>query len=618
MHKIIVRNSIRQMLRMPLKVIAFLALIIFSGVLITVGANLWVKSQINLNKYEESFTTIGTVEQKASSIRQDMIWDAEKKNFIIRQEPEYSFIYPVSALYFQGADYIKQPEKRSYYASYGPEYQLVSDGNTFDQIILVAEFSPLEDCIPDESVEIKINKVLGGNKDLEGTIIWFCSHNEQFPQQIYKDKTYIAYMVSSHWMHGTNTADEKRGLEYNPIALTTSQYDQNGALIEDTLPNVSVYYEVTPAFYDTKEGKRYLNFIDSLALLRKTFPVTGTCRTILLMPFYNGDAYIMDGRDISDEEYEAGERVCLVSERFAQNNGMAVGDIVSTRLYYTNSKNAASENFGADGSQAFHFNILNANGEAPTVFEEGGYKIVGIYSTVKAMGPGSYGMAGDEMIVPMNSIKGKDNILAYGAMKESTSSFQIPNGSIEKFMEEWRKNKIADLEIQFYDKGYSGLKSGIDKMAYMSLLLCTVGVCICISLLALYTYLFVSKQQKRIAIERCMGISKEKCVASLTAGMFLVLILGALLGCGAGAALSNQISEEDFNHRTYDMTYSNTNMRIMEEDKLDAEGDFHITLTIFIVCSGSMILLGTGMGIYKANRISKQEPMDLLAGSSNI
>lgn len=76
MHKIIVRNSIRQMLRMPLKVIAFLALIIFSGVLITVGANLWVKSQINLNKYEESFTTIGTVEQKASSIRQDMIWDA--------------------------------------------------------------------------------------------------------------------------------------------------------------------------------------------------------------------------------------------------------------------------------------------------------------------------------------------------------------------------------------------------------------------------------------------------------------------------------------------------------------------------------------------------------------
>ncbi len=614
MNKIIIRNSIRQILRTPLKTAIFLMLIVFSGALVTVGAGLWTRSQVNLKEYEESFITIGTVEQKASSIRQDMVWDAEKKNFIIRQEPEYSYIYPVSSLHFQGAGYTIPPEKRSYYASYTPEYQLVSDHNTFEQIVLVAEFSPLEDCIPNESVNIRINKVLGGNKNLEGTMVWFCSHNEQFPQQIYKDKTYIAYMVSSHWMHGEMVTDEKRGLEYNPIALTTSQYDQNGALIEDSLQNISAYYEVVPSFYETKEGKRYLNFIGSLALQKKTFPVTGTCRTILLMPFYNGDAYITDGRDISDGEYEKGETVCLVSETFAQNNNLAIGDTVNTRLYYTNSRNAASENFGTDGSQAFNFNILNAGGETPKVFEESGYRIVGIYSTAKGAGLSRYGMAGDEMIVPANSIKRKDNILAYSAMQGNTSSFQIPNGSVESFMEELGKNKIANLEIQFYDKGYSSLKSGIDKMRYMSLLLCAVGILICVSLLALYNYLFISKQQKRIAIERCMGIPKRKCMISMLTGMFLVLVLGTLLGCGAGAILSNRITKEDFNHTIYDTTYSNTNISTPEGNHPDTESDFHTTLMVFISCSVSMTFWGTGMGIYKTSSILKSEPMDLLAG----
>lgn len=614
MNKIIIKNSIRQMLRTPLKTAIFLMLIVFSGALITVGAGLWTRSQINLKEYEESFITIGTVEQKASSIRQDMVWDAEKKNFIIRQEPEYSYIYPASSLHFQGADYIKLPEKRSYYASYAPKYQLVSDHNTFEQIVLVAEFSPLEDCIPNESVNIRINKVLGGNKNLEGTTVWFCSHNEQFPQQIYKDKTYIAYMVSSHWMHGGRVSDEKRGLEYNPIALATSQYDQNGVLIEDPLQQISAYYEVVPSFYETKEGTRYLNFIDSLALLKKTFPVTGTCRTILLMPFYNGDAYITDGRDISDGEYEKGETVCLVSETFAQNNNMAIGDIVITRLYYTNSRNAASENFGTDGSQTFNFNILNADGETPTVFEESGYRIVGIYSTAIGAELSRYGMAGDEMIVPTNSIKRKDNILAYSAMQGNTSSFQIPNGSMESFMEEWGKNKITDLEIQFYDKGYSNLKSGIDKMRYMSLLLCAVGVLICVCLLALYNYLFISKQQERIAIERCMGIPKQKCMISMLSGMLLVLVLGTLLGCGAGAILSSRIMKEDFNHTIYDTTYSNANISTPEDNHPDTKDDFHTTLMVFISCSVSMALLGTGMGIYKTSSILKSEPMDLLTG----
>ena len=172
----------------------------------------------------------------------------------------------------------------------------------------------------------------------------------------------------------------------------------------------------------------------------------------------------------------------------------------------------------------------------PAVFEESTYKIVGIYDTVSAEISRNYQMAGDEMIVPMNSIQNRDscNILAYGPMKGSTTSFQIPNGSIDKFMEEWEKQGITDLDITFYDRGYRELKSGIDQMKSMSILLCSIGLSISIFLLLLFNHLFIAKQKKRIAIERCMGVSKGSCRMSLMTGMLLILLAGSFFGMYSG------------------------------------------------------------------------------------
>ncbi len=613
----IVRNSIRQMFRTPVKTFVFLLLIICSGALLTVGANLWLRSNQNLKEYEASFFTIGTVEQKPVSIRQDTEWDAGRRDYEIFQSPQYDYIYPVSILQFEGADYIRGPEKRSYYASYAPEYRLVCSDNA-DFWVVIAEFSPVEDCIPNESVQVHVTRILSGDKNLEDNYVWFCDHTNENPLPLSKDKTYVAQLGFIGETHGGHIGNAIRTLEYAPSPLETSQYTEDGEMMEDILMEPSAYYEVVPGFYQSEEGKRYLNYADGQSLTGKTFPVTGTGATMLLIPFQRGDAYICEGNDISQEEYEAGEKVCLISQTFAQNNNLSVGDVVHTALYYTNAKDAASRNYGLNGEQGFSFNILNADGEVPEVFEENTYKIVGIYDTVLGESFGNYQMAGDEMIVPMNSIQNRDccNILAYGPMKGSTTSFQIPNGSIDKFMEKWEKQGIPDLDITFYDRGYSELKSGIIQMKSMSILLCGVGLSISIFLLLLFNHLFIAKQKKRIAVERCMGVSKGNCRMSLTAGMFMILLTGSLLGCALGGVFADGISREDFRQTGYDMTYSNVNVSDVKSD-FEVKQDISMAFPVFGLCALFLVAMGTGIMVYNTNQILRLEPMALLSGAND-
>ena len=613
----IVRNSIRQMLRTPVKTFVFLLLIVCSGALLTIGANLWLRSNQNLKEYEASFFTIGTVEQKPDSISQDMEWDAARKDYEIYQSAQYAYVYPVSVLQFEGAEYIRKPEKRSHYASYAPEYQLVCSDNA-NFMVIIAEFSPVEDCIPDESVQVHVTKILNGDQNLEGNYIWFCDHTNDNPLPLFKDKTYIAELAWIGEIHGGHIENVMRTMEYAPNPLGTSQYTENGEIMEDILKEPLAYYEVVPGFYQSEEGRRYLNYSDGLSLPSKTFPVTGTGATMLLMPFYQGDAYICEGNDISQEEYETGEKVCLVSRTFAQNNALSIGDMVHTALYYTNAKDTASRNYGIDGTQGFSFNFLNADGEVPAVFEESTYKIVGIYDTVSAEISRSYQMAGDEMIVPMNSIQNRDscNILAYGPMKGSTTSFQIPNGSIDKFMEEWEKQGITDLDITFYDRGYRELKSGIDQMKSMSILLCSIGLSISIFLLLLFNHLFIAKQKKRIAIERCMGVSKGSCRMSLMTGMLLILLAGSFWGCTLGAVFADRISQKDFYQTAYDMTYSNVNV-LDVKNEVDEKNDIAASFLVFGMCALFLTVTGTGMMMYNTNRILQMEPMTLLSASND-
>ena len=620
-----IRNSIKQILRMPIRSFSFFLLITTSSMFLTLGAVLWIMNNTIINNYEDTFITIGTVEQKALSINTTTRWNAEQKEYELRQYSVYSRMIPVSILSFEGANYIQKPEKRSYYGSYAPDYTLGIVNTNYETGIIIGEISPIEDCIPNESVKVTINKIFLGDSSLEGTTTWFCNHYTENPKPLEKGKSYAVVLNLNSRSHGSQfegSADVNLIInEYIPGNIQVNQYESDGTLMKDPLEeernNTSPYYEVTEGFYGSDIGKRLLNLAKGYSISFNTQPVTGTNSTVLLLPFYNGDAYISQGRDILETEYEDGKKVCLVSNKFAKNNAFIVGSKVHIQLYYTNSRNSAGQDFFLDGGRV-PYPSNGANGEVYSVLEDSWYTIVGIYTVSQGVSQNNYNIGGDEVIVPLNSIENQNaNIMEYGPMKGYNTSFQIPNGSIEEYLAKWEKHGTDELEIIFYDMGYSQIKSGLENMKLTSLVFLVIGLLMVIFLLLFYSHLFISNQKVRTAIERCLGVTKKNSKKSILFGIILLLFLGSTIGCSMGGFISRHISTENLHHIYYDSSYSNiANVEIKEKILEKGENTEVVVITILVSIT-FIILLGILISNYKMNQNLKMEPMKLLSEKRN-
>lgn len=606
----IIRNSLRQLGRMKGKTLLFLLLLLTASGLCSMGFGFWKINSRNMQKYEDTFQTIGTVEQKASAMIESEQWDAEIADYHIYSYNVYDTYIPESVLDFEGADYLSGPEKRIMYIAYNPDYR------TYDGVMqgIVVEASPLEDVVPDHPVKLKIKKILYGQGQgyQENMDITFCDHYNPEPEMMYQDKTYI--MSIDPWGKGHDSEKTSEGqilYEFRPYPrLNSSQYAGDGSTIKDTLPYGHYYDEVTEDFYDTERGKRWLNFMDSLPYMQNIFPVTGTNNIHLMMGFYRGDNYISSGREFTKQEYEAGAKVCLLSESFALKNDLEIGDSIRLPLLCADHRYSAGSCFWTVGLHSPSF--LNAKGDIYTPFEDSEYEIVGIYGGYTGLGQ-DYGMGVNEVVIPAKSVKNSDenNITDYGPMFGSTTSFEIENGTIDEYMEKWSRQGIDGLEITFYDKGYTKLQAGMENMKNISRVLAVMGAVMVLMVLGYFTWLFILRQGERTAVERCLGFRKWHSFLSLFTGIFLIILVGGTVGCTAGSILSVHIAGSGENTSYYDTTFGNSAaVEMAEAIEPDEEVFYPLEAAVFVM--GAILVTGStmaGIGIWCNLR---QEPMELL------
>ncbi len=551
----VIQNSLRQLRRTPVKTLAFLVLLILAVTFFMLGFQLWTGARDNIDRIDKAYMTIGTVEQKGTNVVTVPSWDADKKSYTYYSVQDYDGMIPVSVLGFESADYIMPPEKRPCYGAYVPGFVMSTDPHwqsNYDTFYLIAELQPREDSVTGEPFCMKVKKKLAGDWKDYVDEIWFSDRWNETPIKFFADKTYIMSLVQD------NTPFEEGYLFMPEVGVCTSQVDKNGNPITDPVTmwesHEDDWDEVTEGFYDTLRGKAWLNLIESMEWQKYTIPVVPTQCTKLLMPFYKGDAWIVDGRDISREEYESGEKVCLVEKNFAANNNLTVGGSLQLPLYIADYW-APPNSFGGG--------LLNAKGEIYPAFEAGAYKIVGIYEKLTASFSeiSEYDMAENEVVIPAASVKNSDenNIIGVGPMRGCTTSFQIPNGKIDEFMAAWEKQGIPALEINFYDRGYTKIKAGLDDMMNTASVLLTAGAIITLLILILFCHLFITKQRKRTAIERSLGMSKKGCIASLLTGILVIVIPACVIGSALSFWLTGYAAESmaaTHNEQAFDTMYS--------------------------------------------------------------
>ncbi len=602
----IIKKSLLRLRRTPVRTMLFFALVAFATALLAAGCGLWQMCRTNMLRFESLFQTIGTVEQKPERYVRSETWYADLGDYKVRNKAEYGEIIVPSVLDFEGADYLKGPEKRAWYAAYLPDYEML-DAGTGVTHVMVVEASPTEDAVPAGPVEMEIKNFLYTYYPYNSPKFYFCDHNNPSPEKLYADRTYIM-CVSDYIPHGYPDAEGPP--EYIPAdyPITSTQAAPEGVLLPNHLSGNQIA-EVTPGFYETEEGQHWQGLIRELEMgIWKSAPVTATENTDLIPAFYDGSVYIEQGREFTPEDYSEGRRVCLVNRKFARRNGLKVGDALHLPLRYAN--------YSAPSGRASWNCSLTAEGEAFSVFEEGDWEICGIYDMLPGASLKSkdYQMDQNEIIIPKSSIKNsdEDHIAAWGYMEGWNTSFEIPNGSIGHWKELWEKQGIDGLEITFYDKGYTILEDGIRRMRKMALILLVAGAVSTFCVLLFFCHMFITKQSKRTAIERSLGMSKGQCTWALMSGILLIVLCGCILGSAGGYAGAVRTAGSITQVERFDRNYSSGMMYGNGEEEIGyiLEGDWHVS-----AMSGVAVLTAAaGIAVIMTGRSLKREPLALLGG----
>ena len=172
------------------------------------------------------------------------------------------------------------------------------------------------------------------------------------------------------------------------VSGETILYQETG-----TMPAISEIADSVDVFLETENGKLWTERVFPIvAVSHNTIRVIGTPSCGVLYSFDTGEVTLTEGRTLTQEDHEAKNHVCMVSEELARVNGWSVGDVVPLSFYQTSYKdNLASPYPGYfDPYRGFR--------------EEGEYWIVGIYHTENRAG-NSYGVHPDTVILPQSALK---------------------------------------------------------------------------------------------------------------------------------------------------------------------------------------------------------------------
>ncbi len=581
------KNGFKQLFRRPVRVALFFFLMTAASMLLIFGAAMYLQNAIRLQKLDEVFITVGTVEQPLLSTEYVNVGgECVSSGYTVQN---YGELVSPQELEFPGADYVIPPEQRPFYLAHLPESTVAIQPN-YSSIL---EFKALESSQTGGKAKVVITKVLldGQVKAEEeyydyakteplkvGEEITVCQHELEGALSIEAGKTYIGCLekkappldldflpdfttmspeeVLAWQEHFQNQAGwQEPNLEFSPAAGPfTTQCDPSGKKLSTSYYpaglNGTAYRleEVTEGFYEEGgHGQDWLALQKQMEISHQMYPVLAVIDPGLVPSFQESNVHVR-GRMITEEEYASGAKVCMVSRTFAQKNLLGVGDKIKlpllcamygyqpdTEYYYVHNR---EDPCGTWFKLPETCSLLNAQGELYKPFWEEEYEIVGVFNV---RFPKKDLPFNNMLIIPKSSVGASDenNIAYFGPMNENMTSFQLPSGSLEDFQEGLQKYvpQASQLTIKYNDMGYASAAGSLRSIEKTSLLLLIAGLLASAAVVALLLFFFVVREKKRTAIERSLGLSKRRCRVSLLSGLLLLTLFATALGSACAGVL---------------------------------------------------------------------------------
>ncbi len=373
---------------------------------------------------------------------------------------------------------------------------------------------------------------------------------------LYPDVEYIgSFRLASNWkpaeQEGMFIPAGGKRTYVQPECLPYAQgdffvrYGTSKEYIDEGYNNADIRYTIQ-RWEDVQKDPELKSYFEKAAEALKiqysVFNVELTSDFFSLPNMHLGTAYVLQGRAFTEEEYESGAKVCMISAALADKQGWEIGDKLPMDFF----------EFPAFPNVNYEYfeNQAIWNEETEGFFDSGEYEIIGMYSQTTPIG--NSGIARSTLELPWNTI-----YIPHNAVKNTTPLDELPvhgslltirleNGSIDRFMANMeklgltvRKSDQFNPSFTFYDQGYSQIQPGLAAMQGTAKLLLVLSAILMIVTCILLSYFFAQNQKQSVGIYRMLGGSKLR---SVTAVLLCILLIAAI-AVGIGAAAGHFMSE---------------------------------------------------------------------------
>ena len=307
--------------------------------------------------------------------------------------------------------------------------------------------------------------------------------------------------------------------------------------------NYRAVAEYTEDFWETEQGKLFAAAAQCCYYDIRSINAVTTNDLTSALPFYKGNLSVVEGRSFTDEDYQKGNHVCIVSRELADLNHWKVGDTIDfsffeSKYMYTR---ASDELFPIYDTYTEGF------------FDNGTYEIIGLYDglvTVRESTEIHYheeiGALWIDVYLPEKSVENAPP----PKLSNYNTTIRLETLSGMQFLAEMEdsgltKKPESGYQVTFtlYDQGISAMADGLRQMSDISILTVSLSAAASLLSIAVLAIFHLWRSKKEIACLRSLGVRKGQVLVVILAGLLVAGALGGAAGALCGHKISGQVAE---------------------------------------------------------------------------
>lgn len=495
-------HSIKSVIRIPKKTILFLFLITLLALFLSIGTGMYQSAQNMLNEADDTFTTVVELNYLGDKSNDEVAFYEEMNKDVA----DYDFT--------KLSDHpdVLSVNMENKALAYIDEKQINQNLSELNDYVVIEVFNLRR--FNEMFYQATISKVHFGKTMRESTYVMI---NDIDVSGDIKGNDFI------------------EGHKYLIIGKKSDGKTPT-SVITPGLPKGVVGYEYVidlekfPDYFNSEDGYRFFDLIEALHVVNKSLPVTFVSSLEASEPYFSRDMIINDGRVFSKEEYlEGHNKVIILSNTLADYYELGIGDKLKLNLHYSKDVSGLSDYF-----KDFSYSKTED------------YEVVGIFENKYDNRFMIYMPMADWIVQDYYSY--------------TLARYLVNNGSGTKFIKDSNKQLLINMEFTLYDQGYDEAIKPIVELKDTAILLLVLGFISGITILLLFSYLYVYKQRETLINMISLGTGKRRVLTYVLFGSMLMVVLASFIGSFISSGFIKNLTSMVFKNMielySSDMRYS--------------------------------------------------------------